>query len=133
MAASDDKPKRDGPGRPPKEIDLGELEKLVRMQCTRAEVAAWFECHEDTIDRRLLADIGINFAAYFEEKRGRGRISLRRRQWKQAIEAGNTTMLIFLGKNYLGQSDKQEIAASGEIAWREVDELPKPGDEDDDD
>jgi hypothetical protein len=37
-----------------------------------------------------------------------GRMSLRRLQWKKAQE-GNTTMLIWLGKQYLGQSDKQEL------------------------
>ena len=47
----------------------------------------------------------------FEEELARGhaeqRIMLRRWQWK-AAEGGNVAMLIWLGKQYLGQSDKLE-------------------------
>lgn len=35
----------------------------------------------------------------------KGRMSLRRKQW-QAVENGNTTMLVWLGKQYLRQKDK---------------------------
>ena len=37
-----------------------------------------------------------------------GKISLRRYQFRQA-EKGNASLLIWLGKQYLGQTDKQEI------------------------
>jgi hypothetical protein len=40
-----------------------------------------------------------------------GRMSLRRKQWK-AAEDGNTTMLVWLGKQYLGQSDKSEVTGA---------------------
>ena len=45
---------------------------------------------------------------------GEGLASLRRRQFKAANE-GNATMLIWLGKQYLGQSDKQEIAQTVQV------------------
>jgi len=41
-----------------------------------------------------------------------GRSSLRRMQWK-AAENGDKTMLVWLGKQYLGQRDKQETEISG--------------------
>ena len=47
----------------------------------------------------------MQFCDYIEQKRGSGKASLRRRQW-QAAEAGDKTMLIWLGKNWLGQSDQ---------------------------
>jgi len=37
-----------------------------------------------------------------------GKASLRRMQWKSA-EGGNVTSQIWLGKQYLGQRDKQEL------------------------
>ena len=43
-----------------------------------------------------------------------GRASLRRMQYV-AAKKGNATMQIWLGKQYLGQKDKQEIEHSGEI------------------
>ena len=45
------------------------------------------------------------------EGQGDGLASLRRRQFK-AAQDGNATMLIWLGKQYLGQTDKQDITAS---------------------
>lgn len=94
--------------RPRKEIDFNELEKLCNIQCTAEEAAAWFGVSPDTIDRRLKEEYGIGFAEYFKQNRDIGKISLRRKQF-QAAMSGNTSMLIWLGKNQLGQSDKQEI------------------------
>jgi hypothetical protein len=90
-----------------KEISFKELEKLCAHQCTLAEIACWFKVSEDTIERRVKEQFKITFAEYFEQKRGIGRISLRRKQMQIAL-GGNIAMLIFLGKQYLGQSDKQE-------------------------
>ncbi len=52
---------------------------------------------------------GYGFSDYFKKHNGEGRIALRRLQW-QTAQSGNPTMQIWLGKQYLGQSDKQEIA-----------------------
>ena len=43
-------------------------------------------------------------------------------QWK-AAERGNTSMLIWLGKQILGQSDKQEISMSKPIDEIDFSEL----------
>lgn len=95
-------------GRPRKEIDWVEFDKLCAMQCTLGEIAGWFECSEDTIERRVKEQFGMDFADVFKEKRSKGKIALRRQQYQTALE-GNVPLLIFLGKNYLGQSDKQEM------------------------
>ena len=90
--------------RPKIKIDFKEFEKLCALQCTLAEVAGWFGCSEDTIERRVLEEYKEGFAEVFAKKRGKGKISLRRWQM-QCAEKGNAAMLIFLGKNYLGQKD----------------------------
>jgi len=82
-----------------------EFESLCEIQCTLIEVASWFRCSEDTIERRVKEKYDTTFAEVFKLKRGVGRISLRRRQFQKA-EEGHPTMLIWLGKQYLDQKDK---------------------------
>lgn len=95
-------------GRPPKEIDFKILDQLCMIQCTEAEIAAVFECNIDTLEARIHEKFGVTFSEYFEEKKGLGRISLRRRQYKRMMD-GSDALLIFMGKNYLGQADKSEV------------------------
>lgn len=52
------------------------------------------------------ADIRSGFFRNFPQKRGKGKISLRRHQMRLAEK--NATMAIWLGKQYLGQTDRPE-------------------------
>ena len=101
-----DEPKK--MGRPVKTIDFEQLDRLCNIQCTLEEIASFFDVSADTIERRIKEEYGITFAEHYAKKAKIGRISLRRKQYQVAVD-GNTTMLIFLGKQYLNQSDKQEI------------------------
>ena len=101
-------PKNKG-GRPTKKIDRNIFEGMCRIQCTQQEMCDIFECDENTINAWCKRTYNMGFSEVFRQKRGQGKVSLRRMQWK-ACEAGNTSMLIWLGKNLLGQTDKQEIA-----------------------
>ena len=94
--------------RPRKEIDWDTFDKLCAFQCTEEEIAQWFDCTVDTITACLKRDKKSSFSEYYAQKRGKGRIALRRRQWHKALEANDTAMLIWLGKQYLGQKDKHE-------------------------
>ena len=94
-------------GRPPVEIDRNQFEKLCGLQCTKEEVADFFGCSEDTIDRWCAKNYGESFAVVFRQKRSHGKISLRRKQWQLADKS--PAMAIFLGKNYLGQTDNVVI------------------------
>lgn len=99
-------------GRPTKKIDKEQFEKLCVMQCTLNEIAGWFNCSEDTIENWCKKEYGELFSDVLKSKSVKGKISLRRSQF-QAAEAGNTTMLIWLGKQYLGQKEpKQEVAVT---------------------
>jgi hypothetical protein len=86
----------------PAHIDLAELERLCAMQCTDEEIAAWFSVTTKTIERRRKEP---EFAQVMERGKAKGRISLRRQQLK-LLEAGNGTMAVWLGKQYLGQTDE---------------------------
>lgn len=94
-------------GRPTKEFDLAEVEKLGMLGATAAEMAAWFGASLRTIERRMGMKEGA-FRAAYDRGFGRLKISLRRQQI-EAAKAGNTAMLIWLGKQLLEQADKREI------------------------
>lgn len=84
---------------------MAELEKLAGLQCTHAEMAAWFGCSTKTIQRHLKEDGTL--AEAVDRGQGKGLISLRRTQFR--LSEKNAAMAIFLGKQYLGQSDKQDV------------------------
>lgn len=97
--------------RPRKEISQQEFEKLCKLQCTQQEIADWFDCSPDTIERWCQREYNKRFAEVFAQNRGKGKISLRRMQWLLAEKS--PAMAIFLGKNMLGQTDKTEQIVNG--------------------
>lgn len=92
--------------RPKKEIDKNNFEKLCALQCTKEEIAGFFDCCEDTIENWCKKTYKENFSAVFAKKRVGGKISLRRSQFRLAEK--NAAMAIWLGKQYLGQSDQPQ-------------------------
>lgn len=100
------KPKNKG-GRPKKVIDYKQLETLCKIQCTGEECASVLKMDYDTLNNALKRDGHGGFSDYYKKTSKSGKASLRRLQWKSA-ENGNTSMLIWLGKQYLGQVDRQE-------------------------
>lgn len=98
-------------GRPRLEFDLKEVEALGALHVTNAEAAVVLGCSEDTVAERRAND--PEFRAAFERGQMNRRASLRRRQM-QLADQGDRTMLIWLGKQFLGQSDKHraELDAS---------------------
>lgn len=92
--------------RPTKEpdVDANVMERLAAICCTMTEIAAVTGLSVDTLERRFAVPI----------KRGRevGKATLRREQYRLAMN-GNPTMLIWLGKQLLGQSDKTEQRVTG--------------------
>ena len=90
-------------GRPQKQIDKNSFEKLCGMQCTLEEIAGFFECSADTIERWCKREYQEGFADIYKKYSFEGRIALRRAQFKLAEK--NASMAIWLGKQYLGQKD----------------------------
>lgn len=95
-------------GRPRKEVNWEEFDKLCAIQCTEEEIAAWFDMSRELLNQRCKEEYDMTFLALFGQKRQKGFSSLRRNQFKRAT-GGSDTMLIWLGKQYLGQKDKQEL------------------------
>ena len=94
-------------GRPRKQIDKTEFEKLCFLQCTEREFCSWFDVSDETLNKWCKENYdGRTFLDVFKEKRENGLISLRRPQFQLAEKS--PAMAIFLGKNLLGQTDKVE-------------------------
>lgn len=90
-------------GRPPAEIDLEQLEKLGQLQCTQPELAAFFGVTLRTIEKRLALP---EYREAYDKGKGNGLTSLRRAQFRAAVEDKNPTMLVWMGKQLLDQKDK---------------------------
>jgi len=73
------------------------------MLCTNEEIANVLGCHVDTIYDKL-KDKRSEFSKAYQRGKAEGKLSLRRMQLKSAMN-GNVPMLIWLGKNLLGQRD----------------------------
>lgn len=105
--------------RPLKQIDRKQFENLCALQCTEEEICGWFDCCTDTLDswcKRTYVNENnesMGFSEVFKQKRGKGKISLRRAQWRLAEK--NANMAIFLGKNYLGQTDQMSANINMDI------------------
>ena len=92
--------------RPKLDIDTERVEMLASFGCSTIEIARLHNCDESTIRLRFKNEL--------ERGRENMKIKLRQLQWKQA-ENGNTSLLIFLGKQYLGQSDRNELELVGNL------------------
>lgn len=84
-------------GRPKKDINEDEVYKLASYGCTQEEIADFFECNRATI--------GTRFSQAFNLGKASVRKNVRMWQMRRARK-GSDTMLIHLGKHYLGQADK---------------------------
>jgi hypothetical protein len=92
-------------GRPKKtftEKDIEQIKVLARCHCPDTEIAAFMGVAERTIQR--------HFGALLKEEREAGRANLRSWQFA-AAQRGNITMMIWLGKQLLGQRDKSDVRA----------------------
>lgn len=91
-------------GRPKSEIDERAFNALCKIQCTLVEICSVLGVDTKTLMLWCKQQYGKSFSALYKERRALGHVSLRRMQWKTA-EDGNPTMQIWLGRNYLHQSE----------------------------
>lgn len=86
--------------RPRANLDLEQIRKLAAISCTDDEIAAVIGCTRKTLEKHARQAIA--------DGKEEGKASLRRKQWEIAMK-GNPAMLIWLGKQRLGQTDKQDM------------------------
>lgn len=115
-------------GRPRKEIKQKEFENLCGIQCTKLEICAFFDVTDKTLESWCKRTYHAGFSEVFSQKRGMGKISLRRKQWQLAEKSAS--MAIWLGKQYLDQRDNVDVTVA-DAKGIALDELEKMVMEDD--
>mgnify|MGYP003134876237 CR=1 FL=1 len=96
------------------DIDPKQVEKLASYGCTNTEIASFFGCSKDLISK--------SYSTNVEKGKDSGKIRLRKLQWR-AAERGNVPILIWLGKQYLDQTDRKEIEMNTPIDEITFDEI----------
>ena len=94
-------------------IDKQQFERLCSIMCTEQEICGFFATSHDTLNRWCHQEYNMTFTEIWEQKSSLGKISLRRIQFKQA--ESNPSMAIWLGKQYLGQTEKVEAEITDKI------------------
>lgn len=97
-----------------KEFDKKQFEALCGMWATQSEICSFFNTTDKTLSKWCIREYGLTYSEVYKKYAEVGNVSLRRAQLKKALE-GNTTMLIWLGKQYLNQTDKVENTNTHEI------------------
>lgn len=93
--------------RPEKPIDWKRVDELLEAGCHGTEICPHFDLSPERFYERVQARYGVSFTIYSQEKKQKGDSILREKQFKKAIN-GDNMMLIWLGKNRLGQRDRED-------------------------
>lgn len=109
------------------EIPVEQLRELAAIGCTQDEIGRVFGLSQSAISRRLEKE---PHRSAWEGGRAEGDMSLRRKQYEMAMN-GNVVMLLWLGKNRLGQADKAEskIEYDSRVSVRYIAEWGRSDDE----
>ena len=96
-------------GRDKKVVPPNDVLRLAQMGCKDSEIAEWFGVDENTLR--------YNFSVELLKGKLALNQSLRQAQIRLAL-SGNATMLIWLGKNILGQSENPTNSeANAPLPW----------------
>jgi AraC-like DNA-binding protein len=96
-----------GMGRPSTLPDAKQIKALMRLKPSLEDTAAFFECSSRTIERVIRKNYDDTFVGFRDKNMVHTRLGLVRKMVEKAM-AGDNTMLIWLSKNMLGWTDKQE-------------------------
>lgn len=100
--------------RPRANIDWKKVDKYLQAHCDGVGIAGILGIDVQTLYRRCNEDNKVGFAEYSAKKKAEGVELLKAKQYQVAME-GDRTMLVWLGKQYAGQSDKSENRITGPI------------------
>ena len=92
-------------------IDWETVDRLLEAGCDGTQVAAHIGVHPETLYDRIKQEKGSCFSEYKATKRANGDSLLLAKQFKVAME-GDKTMLVWLGKQRLAQTDKRDVTVA---------------------
>ena len=89
--------------RPKIVIDAEQVYKLAQLGCKNEEMAKYFGCSPQTLETRFQPEID----------KGRSELKMSLRRWQLAsAQKGNVAMMIWLGKQMLGQIERSQLDIS---------------------
>ena len=104
-------------GRPRKEYDKKTFADLIGIGCGAEEICWFFRddsgkpTNIDTLSRWCVREFGMTFQEY-RRQNGAMALKIRLRNAQIKLAEHSAAMAIFLGKNYLGQTDEPTVAQS---------------------
>ena len=104
------------------------LEGLCGIQCTTQEIEDVLHISIETVDRLCREHYSeegkpLGFSDVYKKYSANGKSSLRRYQFE--IAKRNASMAIWLGKQYLGQRDNDEVKAEAHPMLAELSDILK--------
>lgn len=111
-----------------KPIDWKKVENLIVHGCSGVQIAATLGMHPETLYDRCLKENKRHYSEYSHEFWEKGNAQLHAKQYQMAMK-GDKTLMVWLGKNRLKQTDKIEstIDAKLEIEQKAILEIPDNG------
>ena len=112
--------RRDKDGRPRADetIDMKQVAIFGRFRATHETMADFFGISTRTIER-YMAEVDGKFCRHYKKGMSKLKMKLSEAQIEAACN-GNATMLVWLGKQYLDQKDKQEVSSTVEFTGQPV-------------
>ena len=102
----------DNKGKKYKVHDREVIKRLAAIMCSYEEIGGIIGMTEEGVKKR--------FKKVIDAGRAQGKESLRKAQFKRAVEQGDTRMQIWLGKQYLGQSEQPNANDNTQVLqWEE--------------
>jgi hypothetical protein len=92
-------------------IDWIVVDDFLMAGSPGTEIADFFGIHANTLYNRIQEKYNCGFSEYCQQKKSSGEAMLRKQQFHKALgltKDGDNTLLIWLGKQRLGQTEKQE-------------------------
>lgn len=86
-------------------FDAQQFVDLCKIQCTITEISHFFHITIDELNKQCEKSFGVPSNIAQKEFSSDGKISLRRAQFRTAVEKDNPILQIWLGKNYLEQCE----------------------------
>lgn len=95
--------------RPTKEIDERVFRSLCKIQCTEKDICTVLDVTDKTLNSWCKRTYKLSFSEAYIKYSADGKISLRRAMYEKAVKDRNTTMMIWLSKQYLGMTDTVQV------------------------
>jgi hypothetical protein len=95
-------------GRPKAKIDWAKVDKMLQAHCDGVGIAGLLGINYNTLARATEETQKMNFEEYRRLKQTEGKELLRQTMFSNAMK-GDKALQIWLSKQYLGMTEKQEV------------------------